>query len=141
MNQEAYGGVVSREFLEKLFIPDFIINNMYINGNYHHPTFLYESLWNILGFFVLLFIRRTKKTYVGDLGLGYLIWYGLGRAVIEGMRTDSLYIGDIRVSQLLSVLMVIGGIVVLVLRHVNQWRPQYYHELLEENQADPKEFI
>ena len=52
-NQEAYGGIVSRGFLESLMLPDFIINGMFINGNYHHPTFLYESLWCILGFIIV----------------------------------------------------------------------------------------
>ena len=143
MNQEAYGGVVSREFLEKLLIPDFIIDNMYIGGAYRHPTFLYESVWNIIGFFILIGLRRTKKLYVGDLGLMYLMWYGLGRAILEGMRTDSLYLFNtvIRVSHLLSDLMVIGGTIIFVLRHIKQWRPQYYYELLEENGADPKELF
>lgn len=141
MNQEAYGGVVSRDFLERLLIPKFVIDQMYINGNYHHPTFLYESVWNTLGFGLMLGLRRTKKLYVGDLGLVYLMWYGLGRAYIEGMRTDSLYLGSIRISQLLSILMVIGGAVVFILRHVKKWRPQYYYELLEENGADPKEIL
>lgn len=58
MNQEAHGGPVTREFLESLRLPEFIINQMYINGQYYHPTFLYESIWNFIGFLLLLMLRR-----------------------------------------------------------------------------------
>ena len=68
---------------------------------YYHPTFLYESVWNFTGFLVLHFLSR-KRRFDGQIALGYLAWYGLGRAFIEGLRTDSLYIGSIRVSQLLA---------------------------------------
>ena len=70
---------------------------------YHHPTFLYESLWNALGFVVLHFLSK-KREYDGQIALGYVVWYGLGRTFIEGLRTDSLYVPgtDIRVSQLLA---------------------------------------
>ncbi len=81
-------------FLESLHLPDFIINQMYIDGAYYQPTFLYESLWNVLGFIVLLIIRRTKIRR-GELFLGYVIWYSFGRFFIEGMRTDSLMWGGL----------------------------------------------
>ena len=68
---------------------------------YYHPTFLYESVWNLTGFLVLHFLSK-KRRFDGQIALGYLAWYGLGRAFIEGLRTDSLYIGNIRVSQLLA---------------------------------------
>ena len=70
---------------------------------YHHPTFLYESLWNALGFVVLHFLSK-KREYDGQIALGYAVWYGLGRTFIEGLRTDSLYIPgtSIRVSQALA---------------------------------------
>ena len=70
---------------------------------YHHPTFLYESLWNALGFLVLHFLSG-KREYDGQIALGYAFWYGLGRFFIEGLRTDSLYIPGtaIRVSQLIA---------------------------------------
>ena len=68
---------------------------------YYHPTFLYESLWNFVGFVILHFLSKKRK-YDGQVALGYLVWYGLGRAFIEGLRTDSLYIGPFRVSQLLA---------------------------------------
>ena len=70
---------------------------------YHHPTFLYESLWNALGFLVLHFLSK-KREYDGQIALGYAVWYGLGRTFIEGLRTDSLYVPgtSIRVSQALA---------------------------------------
>ena len=68
---------------------------------YYHPTFLYESVWNFTGFLVLHCLSG-KRRFDGQIALGYLAWYGLGRAFIEGLRTDSLYIGSIRVSQLLA---------------------------------------
>ena len=68
---------------------------------YHHPTFLYESAWNLAGFVILHFLSK-KRQYDGQIALGYAAWYGLGRLFIEGLRTDSLYIGDFRVSQLVA---------------------------------------
>lgn len=78
-----------------------------------HPTFLYESLWNLIGIIVLIAYKKVKK-FNGELFSLYMIWYGVGRTVIEGMRADSLYIGEFRVSQVLSVLLVIVGVVSLM---------------------------
>lgn len=146
MNQEAHGGLVpgetldqQRAFLGKFKIPDFIIDQMYLHGpdgwGYYHPTFLYESLWNFLGFILLLILRRTKILFVGDLGLIYLMWYSFGRFFIEGMRTDSLYLWNtnIRTAQLISVILFLTGAVVFILRHYKKWVPKYYYELLEEH--------
>ena len=82
---------------------------------YHHPTFLYESLWNALGFVILHFLSK-KREYDGQIALGYAVWYGLGRAMIEGLRTDSLYIPgtSIRVSQALAAASCILAAAVLV---------------------------
>ncbi len=82
-----------------------------------HPTFLYESLWNVLGLILLLIYKKRKK-FEGELFSLYMIWYGLGRMLIEGLRADSLYIGSIRVSQLLSLLILISGIVIIVINRV-----------------------
>ena len=114
-NGEAHGGVVSLEFLQKLHLPQFIINGMYINGEYYHPTFLYESIWCLIGFILLLIIRKISNRKKGLLTSCYFIWYGIGRFFIEGLRTDSLYLFNIRVSQLLSLLLVIGGLIGLIL--------------------------
>ena len=80
---------------------------------YHHPTFLYESVWNFIGFVGLHFLSKKRK-YDGQIALGYVAWYGLGRAMIEGLRTDSLYLGVFRVSQLLAALSCFAAVVTLV---------------------------
>ena len=83
-----------------------------------HPTFLYESLWNLTGLVILcLLLRRGARKYDGQFTWLYVLWYGLGRAWIEGLRTDSLYIGstDIRVSQLLAILSALAAAVVLII--------------------------
>lgn len=118
MNHEAYGPETTRSFLESLHLPKLIIDNMNIDGAYRQPTFLYESVWNLLGFVVLILLRK-KKNFLkeGEVFLSYVIWYAFGRFFIEGMRTDSLYVFDmIRVSQLLSLLLFFGGIILLIVR-------------------------
>lgn len=91
---------------------------MTVNGyGPFHPTFLYESVWTALGFVVLHLVSVYFYRFRGQIFLSYLVWYGAGRAVIEGLRTDSLYIGqtDIRVSQVVAVVSCITGLVLLVL--------------------------
>lgn len=95
VNQEAFGGPTSLPWRMELFLPE---ENAYVAV---HPTFLYESLWNLAGFF-LLFAVRKKKPFDGFLFYAYLLWYGLGRVWIEGLRADSLYLGPLRVSQWLA---------------------------------------
>ncbi len=98
---------------------------------YVHPTFLYESLWNLAGLiFLTLFVKMGKRRYDGHCILIYFFWYGLGRAWIEGLRTDSLYIGTtgIRVSQLLSIVLVLVSGTLLFLNRNN-------HSLQERAQA------
>lgn len=80
---------------------------------YHHPTFLYESAWNLAGFAALHFLSK-KRQYDGQVALGYVAWYGLGRAIVEGLRTDSLYMGPFRVSQLLAVASCLVAVGILV---------------------------
>jgi phosphatidylglycerol:prolipoprotein diacylglycerol transferase len=118
MNHEAYGPATSRGFLEGLHLPKFIIDNMNIDGTYHQPTFLYESLWNVLGFIVLIFLRKKQHFLKeGEVFLSYLIWYSFGRFFIEGMRTDSLYaFGQIRVSQVVSLVLFFGAIITIIVR-------------------------
>ena len=86
---------------------------------YVHPTFLYESLWNLIGFFLLNCVIQKGRKYNGEVALLYFAWYGFGRFFIEGLRTDSLYIGDtgIRVSQALSLVLVIFASVMLFINH------------------------
>lgn len=114
-NQEAHGSIVSLEFLKKLHLPNFIIKGMYINGNYYHPTFLYESLWCLLGFILLIVVRKlSNKRKDGTLTYIYLIWYGTGRFFIESLRTDSLYLGIFRISQIVSIIIIIIGIIGII---------------------------
>lgn len=126
MNQEAHGGEVTRAFLESLFLPEWIINQMYINGAYYHPTFLYESLWNILGFILLLVLRRVNLRR-GEIFLTYLIWYSIGRFFVEGLRTDSLMLTEsIRMAQMISVVLIVGAIAVLIYRRVKGYADVRY---------------
>ncbi|MFS0646108.1 prolipoprotein diacylglyceryl transferase [Siminovitchia sp. 179-K 8D1 HS] len=120
MNQEAHGGPVSREFLEGLKLPEFIINQMYIDGQYFHPTFLYESVWNVIGFVILILLRRAKlKT--GELFLIYVIWYSFGRFFIEGLRTDSLMLTDtLRMAQVISIILIFLAIGLFWYRRVKE---------------------
>ena len=88
---------------------------MYINGNYYIPTFLYESIWCIIGFIILLIIRKKDKyNNPGKILFTYFIWYGIGRFIIEGLRTDSLYFMALRISQLVSIILIIIGIIGLI---------------------------
>ena len=118
-NGEAYGGVVSLSHLENLHLPKFIIDGMYIDGVYREPTFLYESIWCLIGFIVLLVIRRNKYTKIGTITGTYLMWYSFGRFFIERMRTDSLMLGGFRVAQIISVILFIIG-AILVIRNKRQ---------------------
>lgn len=119
-NREAYGSIVSLDFLNNLHIPNFIVNNMYINGNYHHPTFLYESFFCIVGFILLLLIRNKIKYKRGDIAFIYLIYYGIVRFFIEGLRMDSLYLFDFRISQIVSIVIIIIGIVGVIYNRKNK---------------------
>lgn len=133
INQEAHGGAVSRQFLEALYLPEVIIEQMNINGTYYHPTFLYESLWSLLGFILLIILRNQKGLLRrGEVALSYVIWYSFGRFFIEGMRTDSLWIGDImRVSQMLSLVLFISAIILLVYRRRDYPSKPFYSESLK----------
>lgn len=130
INQEAHGGAVSRQFLETLYLPEFIIEQMNINGTYYHPTFLYESLWSLLGFILLIILRNQKGLLRrGEVALSYVIWYSFGRFFIEGMRTDSLWIGDImRASQVLSLVLFISAIGLWIYRRRTYPVKPYYSE-------------
>ncbi|HDJ7352105.1 TPA: prolipoprotein diacylglyceryl transferase [Staphylococcus aureus] len=124
MNHEAHGGPVSRAFLEQLHLPNFIIENMYINGQYYHPTFLYESIWDVAGFIILVNIRKHLKLV--ETFFLYLTWYSIGRFFIEGLRTDSLMLtSNIRVAQLVSILLILISISLIVYRRIKYNPPLY----------------
>jgi phosphatidylglycerol---prolipoprotein diacylglyceryl transferase len=113
-NQEAYGIATTQEFLQKLHIPNFIINGMNIDGVYYQPTFLYESLWTFLGFLILILIRKYRYLKLGHLTSLYLMWYSFGRFFIESLRTDSLMLGQFRIAQLVSMILFVIGLVVFI---------------------------
>lgn len=135
MNHEAYGGVTTRQFLEGLHLPHWLIDNMYIDGAFRQPTFLYESVWNLLGFVLLIILRKKYPFKRGELFLSYVGWYSFGRFFIEGMRSDSLYLfGGIRVSQLLSLILFVGAIGLWIYRR-KQKKIKYYERDKGTNQA------
>ena len=113
-NGEAYGPITTISHLKSLGIPQFIINGMYIDSNYHIPTFFYESVWDLIGFIGLLIYRRYPYIKIGQITGSYLIWYSIGRFIIEGFRTDSLMLGSIKMAQLVSILLIIIGIIIYI---------------------------
>jgi phosphatidylglycerol:prolipoprotein diacylglycerol transferase len=109
LNQEAYGRIVSENFYR--FFPDFFSDLMFINGAYREPTFLYESITNVLGWvLIVLVIKRLKFIKRGDLMASYLIWYGATRFVIEGFRVDNLMFMGLRMSQIISIAFIALGL-------------------------------
>lgn len=117
-NGEAHGGIVSRTFLENLHLPNFIIEGMHIGKYYYAPTYLYESVLNVIGFILLIIIRKFKKIKLGNITALYLIWYGIVRFIIESMRTDSLLLGNMKIAQLISIIMIIIGIIMLIVTSI-----------------------
>lgn len=125
-NKEAYGPVITDSALK--WFP----MGVDINGVWHYATFFYESLWNIIGFGLLMFLYIGKrKSFDGFVFSCYCIYYGIGRAWIEGLRTDSLWlvpptngVGGIRVSQLLSILLIVFGVAFIVIHIVRAKRAQ-----------------
>ena len=130
VNVECYGGVtnlpwrmcsqsIANELLRDGLLETEAAYQSVLDGTLGvHPTFLYESLWNLLGFILLVLLAKRGRKFNGQMFLSYVIWYGLGRAVIEGMRTDSLYFfgTSIRSSQMLGIVSALVGIGLFVLR-------------------------
>ncbi|MBU3093882.1 prolipoprotein diacylglyceryl transferase [Clostridium sp. CF011] len=114
-NSEAHGGPVTQGFISKF--PDFIQNGMLIEGVYYHPTFLYESVWNVMVGLLLIYLL-TKTLKRGTVFFSYIGLYSLGRFFIEGLRTDSLMFGDLRVAQLISLV----GIALWVIFLAINWK-------------------
>lgn len=137
MNQEVYGGEVTREFLEGLYLPEFIINQMYIGGTYYHPAFLYESIWNIIGVVLLLSLRRVNLKQ-GEIFFTYVIWYSVGRFFIEGIRLDYLLVGGLKTAQILSVILVIGAVAMMIYRRQKPDTPRYHDPALPEPEKKKK---
>ena len=119
-NREAFGAPTESFLRMGLF------NSFTQTTEYYHPTFLYESVWNLCGFVLLHFLSK-KRRYDGQIALGYAAWYGLGRCLIEGLRMDSLWWGPFRVSQLLALFSCIAASAVLLWNH---FRPHSEQDLL-----------
>lgn len=123
-----------REVLSKLLIPDFIIDRMYISYSsaagficpgYYYPTFLFESVFNLIGFIIYMILRKyCKKIVVGDSISFYLVWYGMVRYFIESLRTDPLMLGStgIKVAQLTSIIYIVLGIIIFIFRRVFKYK-------------------
>ena len=116
-NREAFGSETDS------FIRMGLLNAATGTVTYHHPTFLYESLWNAVGF-VILHNLSKKRQYDGQIALGYVLWYGFGRMIIEGLRTDSLMLGDFRVSQLLAGLSCAAAAIALFVLSLRKPNPE-----------------
>lgn len=132
-NSEAYGSIVTYQQLENMkIIPQFIIDNMFINGSYHLPMFYFESLWCLLGFFLSLFLRRRKYIKDGQLVAFYMMWYGVARFVIETFRTDALLFNGIRVARVVSVLMFVIGLIIQFIQSRKPKLDELYNKAEEE---------
>ena len=118
-NREAFGAATD------IFCRMGLLNQWTGAVEYYHPTFLYESLWNAAGFVLLHFLSKKRK-YDGQVALGYAAWYGLGRAFIEGLRTDSLMWGSFRVSQMLAAISCLAAVTVLVIKHFRPGKSQLF---------------
>lgn len=109
LNQEAYGEIVSADYFNGF--PSFIKDNMYINGAYRQPMFLYEGIGNLIGFFLITVVyKRWGRKRSGDLIYAYIVWYGIVRFFVEIFRTDALMLGGIRVAQLTSIGFILIGL-------------------------------
>lgn len=128
-NREAFGAPTDSFLRMGLF------NSATGQWEYYHPTFLYESVWNLAGL-VMLHFWSKKRRYDGQIALGYAAWYGLGRAWIEGLRMDSLYWGDFRVSQVLAAASCLVATAVLIYQHFRPHDPaQLYVNQIAAQQA------
>ena len=143
-NREAFGAATDS------FLRMGLYNMRTFAFEYYHPTFLYESLWNLTGFLLLHFLSK-KRQYDGQIALGYAAWYGLGRALIEGLRMDSLYWGPFRVSQLLAAVSCAAAVGILVWQGFRKHDPAKLYvnrvedltiidseEILQDAQNDPE---
>lgn len=135
-NGEAHGAATTLLHLQELHIPDFVIEGMNIGGIYYEPTFFYESLWCLIGLFIILIIRRFKYTKIGQPLAIYLMWYGAGRFYIEMKRTDALMLGGFKIAQIISVVMILVGLVIILIMS----RRGRYEELYNQDERNSINF-
>ena len=125
VNQEAYGNIVSN----LNWLPSIIRQQMFIDGAYRQLTFLFESLGTLIAFLIIMILRHhLKDLRRGEIFGFYLIWYGIVRFIVEGMRTDSLMLGNIRISQLLSLLLACFGISFILYQRFKIKTIEYYNK-------------
>ena len=140
-NSEAYGGITTLKALQNMHLPTFIINGMYISGKYRQPTFLYESLWDLIGFIILLIFRRREYTKVGQITGLYFMWYSVGRFIIESMRNDSLMFGSFKIAQIVSILLFVLGILLFIyykiIKKESRFEHLYKNDKKEEKEKQP----
>ena len=111
-NKEAYGPITTYNTLKSMHIPKFIIEGMHINNHYYHPTFLYESIWCFIIFILLMILVILKINKKGLFTSIYLVMYGIERLIVESLRQDSLMLGNIKIAQLVSIVMIIIGVII-----------------------------
>lgn len=128
-NREAFGEATD------IFCRMGLLNKFTGVVEYYHPTFLYESLWNAAGFVLLHFLSKKRK-FDGQIALGYVAWYGLGRAFIEGLRTDSLMWGSVRVSQALAAVSCLAAVTILVVKHFRPGKSQLFVNQVAQKQEE-----
>ena len=119
-NQEAFGPPTSLSMLQKLNIPKFIIEGMYIKGSYHHPTFFYESLGCLLIFIIIIIVKNIKTIEKGQIVSIYFICYGIIRFFIESLRQDSLMLFNLKVAKLVSIIMIIIGLYLFIKPYIKR---------------------
>ena len=129
-NGEAHGTITTLNHLQSLGIPKFIINGMFIEGNYYLPTFYFEFLWDLIVLITLILVRKFYKKQKNGLLTGiYFSMYSLGRFFIEGLRTDSLMFGNLRVAQIVSILLFIIGLILIFYKEkdtrINRLKTKY----------------
>ena len=108
INKECHGAEVSEEYFNGIL--SFLKEGMYIDGHYYEPLFFYESVLCLLGFFLIYFVLKKYQNKRGDQVWAYMMWYGVIRFFIEARRTDSLYLGNLKMAQLTSIAFLIIGL-------------------------------
>ncbi len=128
-NSEAHGFATTYTKLQELLVPEFIIKGMNIGGVYYLSTFYFEFIWCLIGFIILIIIRRLKYTKIGTTTCLYLMWYSFGRFFIEAWRTDSLMLGGFKVAQIISVVLFLSALIYIIYLHKKGKYADLYNDI------------